>query len=101
MMDARSQVTHVAALVVRIATWLRDKAPSLPYRIIFGHNYSMAQLHGLGGQYRASLIHKRQGLYTYVRTARFVRVSALMPLLGPENPDCPEFISLKSPQYIF
>jgi len=33
-MDARSQITHVAALVVRIATWLRGKAPILPDRII-------------------------------------------------------------------
>src|SRR4051794_24447892 len=34
MMDARSQVTHDAALVVRIATWLRGKTPGLPSRII-------------------------------------------------------------------
>jgi hypothetical protein len=40
-MDARSEITHVAALVVRIATWLRGKAPILPDRIIFGHNYSI------------------------------------------------------------
>ena len=44
---------------------------------------------------------ERQGLYTYVRMARFVRVPALMCLLGPEKHDCPEFISLKSPQYIY
>jgi hypothetical protein len=132
MMDARSQITHDAALVVRIATWLRGKPPSLPYRIIFGHNYSIVRCDALdapaanpmacgwaeepgadeyfgvwrssmawGGQHHANLIHIAAGLYTYVRTARFVRVSALMPLLGPENADCPEFISLKSPQYIF
>jgi len=44
---------------------------------------------------------QRQGLYAYVRTARFVRVPALMSLLGPEKHDCPEFISLKSPRYIY
>src|SRR5437764_6856681 len=34
MMDARSQITHDAALAVRIVTWLRGKMPGLPSRII-------------------------------------------------------------------
>jgi hypothetical protein len=34
MMDARSQITHDAALVARIATWLRGKTPGLTSRII-------------------------------------------------------------------
>ncbi|HZI72779.1 MAG TPA: hypothetical protein VFD73_01875 [Gemmatimonadales bacterium] len=120
MMDARSQTTHYAALVARIATWLRGKTPGLPYRIIsattiplframpstvpaanpmacgwakepgaderFGAwRSSMAW----GGQHHANLIHIAAGLFTYVRTARFVRVSALMPLLGPETPTVP------------
>jgi hypothetical protein len=132
MMDARSQITHDAALVVRIATWLRGKTPGLPSRIIsataiilshampstvpaanpmacgwaeepgaderFGAwRSSMAW----GGQHHANLIHMAAGALYLVRTAQFVRVSALMPLLGRKTPDCPEFISLKSPQYIF
>ena len=47
---------------------------------------------------------ERQELYAYVAyvlTSRFVQVPALMSLLGSENHDCPELISLKSPQYMF
>ena len=46
-MDARPQVTHDAALVVRIATWLRGKAPSLQLPIMFGHNDLAAGMAGL------------------------------------------------------
>jgi len=42
-----------------------------------------------GGQHHANLIHIAAGPYTYVRTARFVRVSALMPLLGRKTPTVP------------
>jgi hypothetical protein len=49
MMDARSQVAHDAAPAVRIATWLRRKAATLPYRIIFGHNYSVISCDALDG----------------------------------------------------
>ena len=54
-----------------------------------------------GGQDHANLIRIAAGAL-YLRSDSSVRpVSALMPLLGPENPYCPEFISLKSPLYIF
>jgi hypothetical protein len=48
-MDARSEITHVAELVVRIATWLRGKAQTLPGRIIFCHNYSIIPCDALDG----------------------------------------------------
>src|SRR5690349_23102537 len=48
-MDARSQIAHVAALIVRIATWLREKAPMLPDRIIFRHDYSIIPCDALAG----------------------------------------------------
>jgi hypothetical protein len=139
-MDAYSQITYDAALVVRLATWLRGQAPGLPYRNISATAIHVpcdaldvpaanpmaggwaeepgadqrfgAWFHSMawGGRHHANLIHNGRALYhmfgqpgsSYLcSTARFVRASALMPLLGPENPDCPEFISLKSPQYIF
>jgi len=49
MMDARSQITHAAALVVRIATWLRGKnaGPTVPDH--FGHNCSIVPCDALDG----------------------------------------------------
>jgi len=65
-------------------------------------------LPSLGRPASANLIpYSGRGLYAYdaydayVLAARFVRAPALMSLIGSEKHDCPEFISLKSPQYIF
>jgi hypothetical protein len=38
------------------------------------------------------------GLHAYMRAVRFVRVSARMHLLGKIKADCPDSISLRSPQ---
>lgn len=46
-MDAHPQITHDAALVVRIATWLRGKRRACSYQIMFGRNDLAAGMAGL------------------------------------------------------